>query len=70
MSTTTWIVLGVIVVLVLWIIMIYNGLIAMRQRVGQSFAEVSPTPEPAALAIVVITIAALNGRRFHKAVRT
>ena len=25
MSTTGWIVLGVIVVLVLWIIMIYNG---------------------------------------------
>ena len=40
MSTTTWIILGVIVVLVLWIIMIYNGLIAMRQRVNQSFADV------------------------------
>ena len=40
MSTTTWIVLGVIVVLVLWIIMIYNGLIAMRQRVSQSFADI------------------------------
>ena len=32
MSTTTWIILGVIVVLVLWIIMIYNGLVAMRQK--------------------------------------
>ena len=40
MSTTTWIVLGVIVVLVLWIIMIYNGLIGMRQRVGQAFADI------------------------------
>ncbi len=40
MSTTTWIILGVIVVLVLWIIMIYNGLIAMRQRVSQSFADI------------------------------
>ncbi len=40
MSTTTWIVLGVIVVLVLWIIMIYNSLVAMRQRVNQSFADV------------------------------
>src|SRR3954464_3601489 len=40
MSTTGWIVLGVIVVLVLWIIMIYNGLVAMRQRVNQSFADV------------------------------
>ena len=40
MSTTSWIVLGVIVVLVLWVIMIYNQLVAMRQRVGQSFADV------------------------------
>src|SRR5450755_737522 len=40
MSTTGWIVLAVIVVLVLWIIMIYNQLVAMRQRVGQSFADV------------------------------
>jgi LemA protein len=40
MSTTTWIVIGVIVVLVLWIIMIYNSLVAMRQRVNQSFADV------------------------------
>jgi LemA protein len=40
MSTSTWIVLGVIVVLALWIIMIYNGLVAMRQRVGQAFADI------------------------------
>ena len=40
MSTTGWIVVGVIVVLVLWIIMIYNQLVAMRQRVGQAFADV------------------------------
>ena len=40
MSTTGWIVLGVIVVLVLWIIMIYNELVAMRQRVSQAFADV------------------------------
>jgi LemA protein len=40
MSTTGWIVLGVIVVLVLWIITIYNQLVAMRQRVGQAFADV------------------------------
>src|SRR6476469_4177272 len=40
MSTTGWIVLGVIVVFVLWIIMIYNQLAAMRQRVGQAFADV------------------------------
>jgi LemA protein len=40
MSTTTWIVLGVIVLLVLWIIMVYNGLVAMRQRVSQAYADV------------------------------
>jgi len=40
MSTTGWIVLGVIVVVVAWIVMIYNQLVAMRQRVGQAFADV------------------------------
>ena len=40
MSTSTWIVLGVIVVLALWIITIYNGLVAMRQRVNQAFSDI------------------------------
>src|SRR4029453_7904591 len=40
MSTTTWIILGVIVLLVLWIIVVYNGLVAMRQRVNQAFADI------------------------------
>ena len=40
MSTTGLIVLAVIVVLVLWIVMIYNGLVSLRQRVGQSFADI------------------------------
>jgi LemA protein len=40
MSTSAWIILGVIVVLVIWIVMIYNGLVAMRQRVNQSFSDV------------------------------
>jgi LemA protein len=40
MSTTGWIVVAVIVVLVLWIITIYNGLVSMRQRVNQSFADI------------------------------
>jgi LemA protein len=40
MSTTGWIVLGVIVAFVLWIIVIYNQLIGMRQRVGQAFADI------------------------------
>jgi LemA protein len=40
MSTTAWIVIGVIVVVVIWAISIYNGLVAMRQRVNQSFADI------------------------------
>ena len=40
MSTSTWIVLGVVVVLVLFVIMTYNGLITLRQRVNQSFADI------------------------------
>jgi LemA protein len=40
MSTTSWIILGIVLALIAWIIVIYNGLIAMRQRVGQSFADV------------------------------
>jgi LemA protein len=40
MSASTLIVLAVIVVLVLWVITIYNGLVAMRQRVNQAFADV------------------------------
>src|SRR5882724_9250533 len=40
MSTSTWVILGIIVALVVWIIVIYNGLVAMRQRVNQSFADV------------------------------
>ena len=38
--SSTWIIIGVLVVLVVWIIMIYNGLVAMRQRVSQSFADI------------------------------
>ena len=40
MSTTGWIILGVIVVVVLWAITIYNGLVALRQRANQAFADI------------------------------
>ncbi len=40
MSTSGWIILAVIVVVVLWAISVYNRLVAMRQRVNQSFADV------------------------------
>jgi LemA protein len=38
--STGWIVLGVLVVLAIWIFTVYNGLVAMRQRVDQSFADI------------------------------
>ena len=40
MATQTWIILGVIVVLIVWVIAIYNGLVTMRQRVSQAFADI------------------------------
>jgi LemA protein len=40
MSTQSWIIIGLIVVLILWVIAIYNGLVAMRQRVSQAFADI------------------------------
>ncbi len=40
MSTSAIIVLAVIVVVVLWAIGVYNGLVSMRQRVNQAFADV------------------------------
>lgn len=40
MSTTSLVILGLIVLLVLWAVFIYNGLVALRQRVNQSFADV------------------------------
>ena len=40
MSTTVWVILGVVVVIVIWAISIYNGLVAMRQRTNQAFADI------------------------------
>src|SRR6202007_608750 len=40
MTTSTVIVLAVIVILIIWAIGVYNGLIAMRQRVNQAFADI------------------------------
>lgn len=35
-----WILLGIVAALIVWIIVIYNGLVAMRQRANQSFADI------------------------------
>ena len=40
MSTTGWIILGIIVVVALWAVMIYNNLVAMAQRTNQAFADI------------------------------
>ena len=36
----TWIVLGIVVALVIWAIMIYNGLVASRNRYKNNFAQI------------------------------
>jgi len=40
MGTSTLIVLAIIVVVILWAITIYNGLVSMRQRVNGAFADI------------------------------
>ena len=40
MSMSTVIVLAIIVVAVIWAIGVYNGLVSMRQRVNQAFADI------------------------------
>jgi len=40
MGTSTLIVIAVIVVIVLWAIATYNGLVSMRQRVNEAFADI------------------------------
>jgi LemA protein len=40
MSTTSWVVIGVIVAFVLWVVSIYNRLVTTRQRVNQAFADI------------------------------
>ena len=40
MSISTVIVLAIIVIAVIWAIGVYNGLVSMRQRVNQAFADI------------------------------
>lgn len=37
---TTWIILGVIAAIVIWLIAAYNGLVSLRQRANQAFADI------------------------------
>ena len=42
MSSTAflWIILGLIVLFVIWLVSVYNGLVALRQRVNQAFSDI------------------------------
>ena len=40
MGTTGWIVLAVLVLLALWLVMTYNGLVTLRQRCRQAFSDI------------------------------
>jgi LemA protein len=40
MSTGGWIVLGIIVVVAIWAIMIYNGLVALRNRFKNAYSQI------------------------------
>ena len=40
MGMIGWILLGVVVLIVLWVIMTYNGLVSLRQRCRQSFSDI------------------------------
>ncbi len=40
MSNSGWIILGIVGFLILSIIFVYNGLVTLRQRVNQSFADI------------------------------
>src|SRR6266536_480971 len=40
MSVSGWIVLGIAVVVLLWAIVTYNRLVAMRQQCNQAFADI------------------------------
>jgi LemA protein len=40
MSTAGWIVLGIIVVIAIWAVMIYNGLVALRNRFKNAFSQI------------------------------
>lgn len=38
--STSWIVLGLLAAIVLYVVFVYNGLVALRQRVNQAFADI------------------------------
>jgi LemA protein len=40
MSTTAWVILGIVVLVLLWGLFSYNSLVALRQRVNQAFADI------------------------------
>jgi len=40
MGTTGWIVIGLLVLIALWLVMTYNGLVSLCQRCRQAFSDI------------------------------
>src|SRR5499433_2959961 len=40
MGTAGWIVIGLLVLIGLWLVMTYNGLVSLRQRCRQAFSDI------------------------------
>jgi LemA protein len=40
MSTGLWVVIGFVVLILLYIVFVYNGLVALRQRVNQAYSDI------------------------------
>jgi LemA protein len=40
MSTGLWVVIGFVVLILLYVIFVYNGLVALRQRVNQAYSDI------------------------------
>jgi len=40
MSTGLWVVIGFVVLILLYIVFVYNGLVALRQRTNQAFSDI------------------------------
>ncbi len=40
MTTTFWIILGMAALVLLWLLLTYNGLVSMRRRTDQAFADI------------------------------
>ena len=40
MDTTSWVIIGIVAVVIIWIVLIYNGLVRLRQNRENAFADI------------------------------